>query len=264
LNQNVSIDEMNDAIHPKMVDKCLHEPPTDREREILEGLYDAELAYIDDRLASFYRHLQAEGKAENTVFVLLSDHGDLFGEWGLWGHQGRIHNRLCHVPLIVHYPWSDGGRESDIVSLRDLNRLFADIADPAQSEPTLATPGYAITEYFGWDTQLSFQPWEVSENHSKEKWGCYQVSVVMDDGMRLLWDANDTVELYDTNVDPDETTDTTVANTRIVSDLKQLIRSEVGSPTQIHEEYREKDRIGEDDETYGSETKEHLRELGYI
>ena len=74
---------------------------TDREARILQALYDAELRYLDDKLREFDAFLRDEGVRENTIFLVVSDHGDFFGKTGLWGHQGRVYNDVCHVPLIV-------------------------------------------------------------------------------------------------------------------------------------------------------------------
>jgi arylsulfatase A-like enzyme len=264
LPDDVPVERMNEIID----DNHIRLTVTDEEghedrRRVLAGLYDATIKYLDDQIRSFYQTLERVGDAEETVFVVLADHGDLFGEWGLWGHQGRIHNRLCHVPLVINYPWSDGRHESGVTELRDLCGHLGELVDGVDPDtgPELEPQGTAVTEYFGLDTQVSITPWEEYESATEREWGAYQASVVRD-RWRLLWDANDTVELYDVVADPDETTDLADEHPEVCAELQDAIVERVGRPQTNHEAYRgdsETDQFALDEDT-----TDHLEELGYL
>jgi arylsulfatase A-like enzyme len=59
---------------------------------------DAWLGHFLDRLADL-------GLAENTLLVLISDHGVLLGEYGWVGKRyDEIHEELCHVPFLIRHP----------------------------------------------------------------------------------------------------------------------------------------------------------------
>lgn len=75
---------------------------TDRERALIRGLYRGELAYVDDALDRLCRALQAEDEWQDTVLVVLGDHGENIGEHGFLGHQYNIYDTLLHVPLVVY------------------------------------------------------------------------------------------------------------------------------------------------------------------
>jgi arylsulfatase A-like enzyme len=66
--------------------------------------------------------LKTIGEYENTVIVLFGDHGDLIGEYGLFGHSFSVADELIRVPLLVHDPTGqlESGRRSDVVQLNDL------------------------------------------------------------------------------------------------------------------------------------------------
>lgn len=66
--------------------------------------YDAEIRYTDELLGKFLAGLDDLGVAQNTVVVVLSDHGEQFGEHGLLQHGNSLYDELLHVPLIVRAP----------------------------------------------------------------------------------------------------------------------------------------------------------------
>jgi arylsulfatase A-like enzyme len=41
---------------------------------------------------------------DNTVLIITADHGDQFGEHGLFGHSLSLYDTLLKVPLIIRYP----------------------------------------------------------------------------------------------------------------------------------------------------------------
>ena len=54
--------------------------------------------------------------------ILLSDHGENFGEDGLIGHGMSLDNRLIQVPFVVAGP---GAENIELTSLVDLPREIA-------------------------------------------------------------------------------------------------------------------------------------------
>jgi uncharacterized sulfatase len=74
---------------------------TSDEWEALMAMYDAEINYSDEFVGSLFDHVQALDVGE-TVFVITADHGDLFGEHGLLGHNLVLDDALTNVPMVVH------------------------------------------------------------------------------------------------------------------------------------------------------------------
>jgi arylsulfatase A-like enzyme len=73
------------------------------------ALYDAQVAYADWLFGRVRRLLTEEGAWDRSLIVVLSDHGEEFGE-----HGGREHRQLfaetLHVPLLVRFPDGLGKR----------------------------------------------------------------------------------------------------------------------------------------------------------
>jgi arylsulfatase A-like enzyme len=79
-------------------------PATGAERHDLEANYDAAIAYIDSELARLIEELRRLGQYDNTLIIITSDHGEMFGESGVVGHHAGTFPELVHVPLVVKYP----------------------------------------------------------------------------------------------------------------------------------------------------------------
>ncbi len=82
---------------------------SDKQIQLLSRLYDAEVAYQDEIVGELIEMLRGLGLLKNTWLVVTSDHGELFGEWGMLFHTASSHYKLLHVPLLVRPP---GGVEA--------------------------------------------------------------------------------------------------------------------------------------------------------
>ncbi|HSR95613.1 MAG TPA: sulfatase [Kofleriaceae bacterium] len=77
---------------------------SDREKDHVRALYDANVSYQDDLLGQLVEKLKTWGVWDKTMLVVTADHGDEQWEDGRVGHGGSVRESLVHVPLVVHYP----------------------------------------------------------------------------------------------------------------------------------------------------------------
>ena len=78
----------------------------------LKKAYYSCVSYIDENIGILIGELKKTGLYDDTVVVLLGDHGYHTGEQGLWC-KSTNYEAACRAPLIIH----DAGQEhSDIVS----------------------------------------------------------------------------------------------------------------------------------------------------
>ncbi len=72
--------------------------------------YDREIRYTDDELRKFFGTMRALGLNKNTVFIIVSDHGEEFLEHGHMEHGAQNYEETTHVPLLVRGPGIAEGR----------------------------------------------------------------------------------------------------------------------------------------------------------
>lgn len=80
-------------------------PPRDLSH--LVGLYDGEIAYTDHQLGRLFDALRDRGLWDDTLVILLSDHGEEFEDHLSLGHCHSLYEELIRIPLLVKLP---GGR----------------------------------------------------------------------------------------------------------------------------------------------------------
>lgn len=85
------------------------------ERDLLrlKAHHLATIHELDARVAAFLDELAVLGLEEDTLVVLLADHGDQFGERGKVGHGESLHNTVLHVPLGFRWKGRIEAGESD-------------------------------------------------------------------------------------------------------------------------------------------------------
>ncbi len=70
-------------------------------------LYDGEVAYLDRQVGRLTGFLESRGLLEDTLLVVVADHGESLGEHGVLFRHVGLHDTTTHVPLLIRWP----GRE---------------------------------------------------------------------------------------------------------------------------------------------------------
>lgn len=90
--------------------------------------YDEEIARADAALAPVLTLLD-EMSRERPLFVFLyADHGEGFGEHGVYHHSFDLHDEALRVPLLVRGPGVPAGVRTALVSLMDLHPTALNLA----------------------------------------------------------------------------------------------------------------------------------------
>src|SRR6185295_4350687 len=75
-----------------------------RDVAYMSGLYDGELAYLDDQLRRLFADLKQRGLLDSSIVIVAADHGEEFMEHGRMIHCEVLYDTSVHVPLIVRLP----------------------------------------------------------------------------------------------------------------------------------------------------------------
>lgn len=111
---------------PQLLEKAKHTPPlvelTDADKRRIKALHDGEITYHDVQLGKFIDKMKKLGLWNDTLFVIVADHGEEFDDHGKWGHGHSTYQELLHVPLIFRFPGAvpKGKRVARAVSTIDL------------------------------------------------------------------------------------------------------------------------------------------------
>jgi len=190
---------------------------TPAEARAAQGAYAGALAYLDSRLGALLAELDRRDLLANTIVIVTADHGEEFGEHGVFYHGNSLYQTVARVPLIInwngHLP---AGRIVDApVSLRDLAVTVMDLTGADSTQPF---PGRSLERFWtqradeahASDTLLmkvSYVPklprgTPVSRGtmHSVQLGG-YRL-IVNGDGVEELYDFDDSLEQHDPSKDP--------------------------------------------------------------
>jgi arylsulfatase A-like enzyme len=189
---------------------------SEREVELAHDSYDDCIAALDRQLGTLLDELDQRGLLRDTVVIITSDHGEQFGEHGVFNHGFSLYADEVHVPLLIISRAAPAGCTiSEPVSLRDLAATVVDLAGldagptfPGRSlatywrdTPDAATsrPTKALSEV---DIPLVIGPERGRGSNQRE----FTVSLVAD-GLHYLLDVRGNEELYRLGVDPREQRD---------------------------------------------------------
>jgi arylsulfatase A-like enzyme len=126
-------------------------------RDILEDewnqirqLYDAEIHYLDSQLGRLFDWMKSNNKWDETLVIVCSDHGELHGEHGLYGHEFCIYDQLVHVPLLIKHNNIDRTIQNHQIELIDLYHTIIDVSGgfvakkgtPLDKKRSLLSPTY--------------------------------------------------------------------------------------------------------------------------
>jgi arylsulfatase A-like enzyme len=94
------------------------------------GRYRNAIRYGDASLGTLVEGLRARGLDRNTLWIVLGDHGEAFGQHeGNYGHTFFLYEENVHVPFVIAAPGLMHGqtRVRDIVSLIDTAPTILDL-----------------------------------------------------------------------------------------------------------------------------------------
>ena len=186
---------------------------TDRDLVLAHDAYDDCIAALDRQVVALLDELDRRGVLEETVVVLTADHGEQFGEHGVFNHGFSLYAQETHVPLLIISSGVPAGLSiSEPVSLRDLPATVVDLARPGSRSNF---PGGSLAECWraGTETHAASISKPISEVDiplvigPERGLGPSQRGFTMSavgEGFHYLVDVRGIEELYDLAHDPQE------------------------------------------------------------
>jgi len=242
---------------------------SDRDFTILQALYRAEIAYLDSRIGELKQSLKRNGEFEDTVFVVMGDHGENIGDHGLMDHQYCLYDTLLHVPLLLSGGAFTGGKTvDDLVQLIDIVPTLLDEVgiEAAEFQSQLQGRSFhpdaesdprnrVIAEYMS--PQPSMEALEKRVGVLPESVSRYDRSLraLRTREWKLIRGSDGTRELYHVTEDPGETDDLVESNPDRVETLERELDEWLDSFERADDS---------SDVDMRQETKDRLEDLGYL
>jgi choline-sulfatase len=163
--------------------------------------YLGNVSYVDEWTGQLIDALTAVGAADDTVVILLADHGDMLGERGLW-YKMSFFEGSCRIPMVLHCPGRFAARRvTTPVSLVDVLPTLVEVtgADIASSVDPLA--GQSLLPLAG---GAAGERTVVGEYMAEGS--CAPIVMIRRGSLKFVHCPADPDQLYDLDADPQELT----------------------------------------------------------
>ncbi len=92
------------------------------------GLYDGEVFYTDRAIGRLFDKLKSMGLQDDTMIVLMADHGEMLGEHGCRIHGKNLWQEVVRIPLIISSPGVEPRKVSCVTSHCDVAPTILNLA----------------------------------------------------------------------------------------------------------------------------------------
>jgi arylsulfatase A-like enzyme len=166
-----------------------------------QHLYDQAVQYTDAQIGRLLDHLERSGRLDNTIVILVSDHGEEFLERRQWGHfETNLYDEILKVPFLIYLPnLSTSQVIGQQVRTLDIMPTVLDLCScplPQGLEGTSLVPLWTSSDgEYKADISIS-EMWR-NERH---------IVAVRTELFKYIWDSHrpHEPELYNLQTDPDE------------------------------------------------------------
>ncbi|MCL4401347.1 MAG: sulfatase-like hydrolase/transferase, partial [Acidobacteria bacterium] len=142
------VEWLNDPLHPRCFPRTEGaRTQTPADWRTTRHYYLADLVHLDRQLGRVMEALEQSGRAANTYFILLADHGELLLDHGFSGKAERHYDACVRIPLLISGPGlRSGAAREEIVQLEDIFPTVLEMAGIPQPRPTVAGPYLKMPE----------------------------------------------------------------------------------------------------------------------
>jgi arylsulfatase A-like enzyme len=226
--------------------KTIDELLTPTEVETISTLYDGCINYVDEQIAEVVELLKSLDVYDSTMIIVTSDHGEEFGEHGMFLHDQGGYEEYARLPLLIKLPHSAfaGTRVPHMATTVDILPTVLDVL---------------VLDHDGSIQGSSLLPTFTENRPVREDSHMY--SVLRTDRWKYFMPEK---ALFDRIADPLEQTSVTDQNPDVVSRLEKRIR-ELTRKDQENKESFMSGNISEDGTVELTEEEiSNLKALGYL
>lgn len=164
-------------------------------------LYEEAIKYTDAEIGRLLKWLDNSPLAEDTIIIIVSDHGEEFMERGYWGHvEINLYDEILRVPMLMRLP---GQKEGQVIDrqVRTLD-IMPTLLDICQISSPEKIEGSSFAPLWNGNPQAYDEPISISERWREGS----HVVAIRTEAFKYIWDSEkpDSPQLFDLLADPKE------------------------------------------------------------
>jgi arylsulfatase A-like enzyme/Tfp pilus assembly protein PilF len=215
----------------------------------MQGAYDGEVAATDAQIGRLIEFLQSNARLENTIVVVVGDHGESLGEHGEQQHGFFVYDAAVHIPLLITGPGVPVRVVPDQVRIVDVMPTILELAGISSPNGMQGVSLVPAGRGERLDLLAFSETW-----YPRYHYGWSELTAVRDGRYKFI--AAPRRELYDTQSDPGETRDLADSNPRLADALENALR-EMANRTAAS-------ATPQTPQAMDPEVEDRLRALGYV
>lgn len=176
-----------------------YEPPPPYSQTYRSHLYDGEIAYADSALGNFLEYIKKRGWYENSIVIVVGDHGEGLGEHGENTHGIFLYDSTTHVPLVLKLAGNTNSGKVISAQVRTTD-ILPTVLDLIGIPASIKFDGESLNPFFGEarpDARVAF-----GETDYPLRFGWAPLRSVREQGFKFIEAPRP--ELYDLTQDPGE------------------------------------------------------------
>ena len=199
----------------------LLEPPAEFASPNGQSAYLGAIGFIDFQLSRVINFLDERGLLDNTVVVVVGDHGESLGEHGEASHGLFIYESVMRVPMIIRAPFANmqGRRVGDTVRIVDVMPTVLDLLGQTSAP---ATDGKTLVPLMsGAVRELGLEAYSESR-YGFDRFGWSPLAALRHGRFKLILAPRP--ELYDLASDPQEITNLYRSESELATKLTRRLQ----------------------------------------
>lgn len=214
----------------------------ERDFEVLRALYDGEIRYLDGWIGQLLQTLRDQKLEDQTLVIVMADHGDNLGDHGLLGHHFCLYDSLVHVPCLIRFPrdFPAGQRVEHTVQTTDVLATLMQILELDEASLPQVPVGrdlrpaslekdperVALAEYYDGFLWAS----RVEKKYPGADMSRFRRNLKMarTREWKYLWSSDGQHELYHLAQDPEEQQNVLASYPQVAQELQHHLRQHLG------------------------------------
>jgi arylsulfatase len=217
----------------------------------IESRYRANLRFVDASVGALLGRLREEGLYDDSLIVLLADHGDAFFAHRLFGHNKTLYDDMVRVPLMVKLPAREAIAPARLAALVETVDVAATVLDYAGLPIPAELEGESLLPLIRGQARELAHPEVVLSTQTRD------AHAIREGDWKYILRVPEGEELYDLASDPREQRNLAAAQPERASALRArlapYVRADVADRTGPDNALREDPRMNE-----------LLEKLGYV